>query len=218
MLKRLRKLVLKAIGPVSAWAENERWRDQQSDTRWVIGVSPLRFGSVDSFNNFLEDLRASKWSADNPTRILLVADGQRLKVAGSAADVEGRAQWLATRSESQRSNFSVEVSVDGFGEVVVQFTTDAAGRVERPQCGHEMFRESAVDMRRWLCETVDRHTVRADRRDWKAGRQVVDPIDLATDLADRQSRRLTLRSSTFGAVAGLVAGVLAQVAGAALRG
>lgn len=215
MLNRTRKLVLKTINPVMTWAQDEPWRADPADTRWMTAAVPLRFGSVDAFCNFLEALLGTRWSADGDTGLAVRAGGIYRRVIPFTTPQ--LAEWISEKSESERSNFSVEVHVTASLQVEIEFTTDPMGRIQRPRIGHDMFSEDAEEMRRSLGHIVRTHTVRATKRDWKAGRQVVDPIDMATDLAERHARRLALRSSTYGAAAGLLAGIAAQFFGAAIR-
>lgn len=205
---RFRAIVLAASDGVSHWARGDLWHKGDSSA-WA-GVRPLRFGSLDSFQNFLEALHHTPWLPDARNEVSIsTAEGNQLVARGAA-------EWVATRSETLRSNISVILLVPEVGKVDLQFSTNKRGRIERPRCVSEIGFTSPDDLRDWACQLLDSHTVRATRRDWKAGRQVVDPINMADDLAERKSHRLTLRSSTFGAVAGLLAGIVAQYAGWAL--
>lgn len=212
MQTRFRNLVLRIAEHWAAWARGDKWRedDQGVSTK----TSRVRFASTNSFRNFLESVSSLPWAPDHRNEVQVVAAGET-HTFGIVEDVP---DWVAGRSERQRSNIQIRVNAPDVGNLIVGFSTDVRGQVEKPTC-----RPGAGDggdraLREWVCRQLDSHTVPTTRRDWRIGRQVVDPIDAAADLAERHSRRLALRSSAFGAAGGLVTGILAQAVGAALKG
>lgn len=196
----IRRIASRAFNAGARWADAGNWREKDSAFHRKAAV---RFANQEAFINFLRELTSIPGAA-----IFLVIDGKR----SPELNPEELAALVTERSEHHRSTLAIEVFPLNQNVTRIQFFVDDRRRLQPPVIDPGSAAEGAIAMR-----LVDDYTVVATARDHREGRQLVDPIDTATDLLNRQVRAAGRRSTTWGVTAGVASGVIAQLVGAALR-
>ena len=200
----LREMVATFGEGLMDWGNRTTWKlDNVSTYPKFDGKRAVRFPSESALSDFLTDL----------SRFGTVITGEGDERSGGGWPAVARAQ--AEKTQHLRNSLSITIRPEDAPTVSVQFMNGNRNELLPPTVTAVGQNSSIVtDVLRSI-ETHTRVFTRADRLE---GRRLVDPIDIATDLQTSTSRALSRRAAWFGAGAGFLASIAAQVLGAALRG